>query len=418
MELYLIKSSIALSILYAFYWMFLKNETLFGWNRVFLITSLLVSLFFPLLSIVSFQSIQNSIGNILNPIVINSIGYSGSVIQKESISIFTIIYISGVVFFSLRFLSRLTQIYFLYQRFPKVDFNEFKAVILDGDYSPFTFFSILFIARSDYEDGKLTEMIVHEKAHRDQYHSIDILLLELITIVQWFNPFVWLFRIAIKSEHEFIADDKVMKEGFDKVNYQKLLFEKSLGVSTLALTSNFNYSLLKNRLKMMTIKKSGTFAKVKYFASLPLILTICLFITTNFASYAQDKVYLVVEKMPVYSGGDKALQEYIVQNMKYPKIAAENGVQAKVYVSFVVTEKGAVKDPKVIKTILKEKDKDGKMVDVEYKENVDPKKDESVKAMQEESVRVISLLGEFKPGMDKNKVVNVQVTMPLTFVLQ
>lgn len=422
MEIYLLKSTVALSLLYTFFWLFLRNETYFRWNRIYLISSMLVSLFFPLFKITLLQNAHQSINLITSPLVVNALSNVNALTAKESLSILSIIYISGAVFFSLRFLSKLSQIYYLYNRFQKVQYNGFTAVLLDGDHSPFTFFSILFLSRTDFEEGKLNQMIVHEKAHRDQFHSFDILLLELITIIQWFNPFLWLFRIAIKSEHEFIADEKVLNEGFDKVTYQTLLFEKSLGVTELGVTSNFNYSLLKNRLKMMTIKKSGSRAIVKYLFSLPLLISMCLFLSVNLKVLGQEKVYFEVEKMPQYGNADandaSGVRQFVSQNLNYPESAAKMGIQARVYVQFVVSDKGKVKDVKVIKTSIKEKDKDGKIVDKDFVATGDTKIDKAYKDLEVESIRVVSLLDGFTPGEQDGKKVNVQYTFPITFVLQ
>ncbi len=136
----------------------------------------------------------------LEPLVVN-VNYipTKALTTYNTLNILTIIYIGGATYFCLRFLSNIARIYFLYFRFPKYKFNEFKAVILDNDQAPFTFFNLLFISRSDYESGNTDEIIVHEKAHRDEYHSFDIILLEIMTIIQWFNPFVWLFRLSLKS---------------------------------------------------------------------------------------------------------------------------------------------------------------------------------------------------------------------------
>ena len=418
METYLLKSTVALCVLYTFYWLFLRKETFFGLNRMYLLSSLFVALLFPILNIDLSSTVQNPFNNNMLPIDIRSIGNSIASSNRESINILMIIYISGAVFFALRFVSKLSQIYYLYNRYPKVTYNGFKTVVLNGNHSPFTFFSILFLSRADYEDGKLNQMIVHEKAHRDQLHSLDIILLEITTIINWFNPFLWLFRLAIKSEHEYIADQKVIKEGFDIASYQEMLFEKSLGVTELGVTSNFNYSLLKSRLKMMTNKKSGSLAKSKYLIALPLLLAVCFFITTNCNKANQENVYLKVDVEPVYAGGNDALRTYVIQNTKYPIIAAELGVQARIFVQFVVSDKGDVTDVKVNNTICKERDKDGNLIDTDYKIGEDPKKDEAIKALEEEAIRVISNLGKFVPGKLDNKEVNVQFTFPITFILQ
>jgi hypothetical protein len=430
MEIYLLKSTIALTVLYTFYWLFLRNETHFGWNRVYLISTIFISLVSPLIKINLFEKAGSSLNYLIQPVIIST--QNTIITENHSLSILSIIYISGAVFFTLKFLSKLSQIYYMYHRFPKVQYSGFRAVLVDGNISPFTFFSILFLSRSDYENGNISEMVIHEKAHSEQLHSLDMLILEFVTIVQWFNPFLWLIRIALKAEHEFIADSKVLETGYDKVAYQTLLFEKSLGVSDFGVTSNFNYSLLKNRLKMMTIKKSGSTAIVKYLFSLPLLLSMCLFLSTNLRVVGQDQVYSVVEKMPQYGNGADDLRMFVAQNMKYPKSAAELGVQGRIYLQFIVTDLGKVKDVKVIKVAVPEKamddkdvtvtaikkDKDGKIVFTDYKSKGDAKMDQAYKDLENEAIRVVNLIGDFTPGEDKGKKVNVQLTFPITFILQ
>lgn len=429
MEIYLLKSATSLTLLYSFYWLLLRNETYFKWNRVYLILSIFISLVSPLISLAIFQKAGISISNIIEPVIVST---QNSIIREDhSLSILSIIYISGAVFFTLKFLSKLSHIYYMYHRFQKVHYNGFRAVLVDGNISPFTFFSILFLSRSDYEKGNIAEMVVHERAHKEQLHSLDVILLEITTIIQWFNPFLWLIRIALKAEHEFIADSKVLEKGYDKVAYQTLLFEKSLGVIGLGVTNNFNYSLLKNRLKMMTIKKSGSTAIVKYIFTLPLLLSMCLFLSTNLKVIAQEKVYTTVEKMPIYGNGTEDMRDVVFKNMKYPKSAAELGVQGKVYVQFVVSDKGKVKDVSVIKVTVPEKnmneglvvtakvkDKDSKVEFKDYKPTGDAKIDQAYKDLENEAIRVMMLIGDFTPGEDKGKKVNVQYTFPVTFVLQ
>ncbi len=429
MEIYLLKSAVSLTILYSFYWLLLRNETYFKWNRVYLITSIIISLISPLINLTIFDKAGASISNIIQPIIVTT---QNSIIREDhSLSILSIIYISGAVFFTLKFLSKLSQIYYMYHRFKKVQYDGFRAVLVDGNISPFTFFSILFLSRSDYEKGNISEIVVHEREHKEQLHSFDVILLEIITIVQWFNPFLWLIRIALRAEHEFIADSKVLEKGYDKVAYQTLLFEKSLGVIGLGVTNNFNYSLLKNRLKMMTIKKSGSTAIAKYIFTLPLLLSMCLFLSTNLKVVGQEKVYDTVEKMPIYKNEANDMRVDVFKNMKYPESAAKLGVQGKVYVQFVVSDKGKVTDVRVIKVTVPEKnmneelvvtaqkkDTDGKIEFKDYKPTGNAKIDQAYKDLENEAIRVMKLLGDFTPGEEKGKKVNVSFTFPITFVLQ
>lgn len=417
MEIYLLKSSIALTILYSFYWLLLRKETHFSINRIYLLLAVLVSFIAPLFQFTSFSA-SAQIQNILEPVIISSQKQLNLSDENNFLSILSIVYISGVVFFTLKFLSNLSKIWFLYSRFPKVRLNGFRAVLVNVNVSPFTFFSVLFLSRSDYEGNNIAELIAHEKTHKEQFHSLDVLLTEFATIVQWFNPFVWLIRMAIQAEHEFIADSKVLEKGYDKVAYQNLLFEKSLGVIGLGVTSNFNYSLLKTRLKMMAMKKSGRSAIAKYLIALPLMLTICFFLSFGSKTFAQEKIYETAEVMPTYPGGDNALKDFIAQNLKYPDIAAEQGIQAKIFVMFVVSSKGDVNDVKIGKIVLRETDKEGKTTEKDYKLTGNEKIDAAVKALEEESIRVVKKLGAFTPGKNGGTNISVQYTFPIMFILQ
>ena len=418
-SLYLLKSVTSLSVLYCFYWVVLRNETYYSWNRLFLLVSLILSFLFSMFRF-SIQSIPSEpFVHILNPVIIHSYISSNEPIKLfDARSILSIIYISGAVFFCLRFLSSLVKIHFLYYRFPKYKFNGFKAVVLDNDQSPFTFFNILFISRIDFESGKVDEIIVHEKAHQEEFHSIDILLLEVITIIQWFNPFIWLFRHALKSEHEFIADNKVLLEGFDKVKYQKLLFERSLGITSFNLTNNFNYSLLKKRLKMMTIRKSSSLIKVKYLLSIPILLCAIMIMTVNINSYGQKEKDTIAVNPITEDSGNIEIFKFIRENIKYPITAKINKISATVYIDVMGDENGKVISANIRRTDII--DNLGKAILVTgYNPKTNPKIDsKSVADIEAESKRVCMLLPHFYHGEDlKGNRIKAIITVPISFVL-
>jgi hypothetical protein len=418
-QIYLLKSVAALSFLYIFYWVLFKNETYYSWNRLFLLVSLIIALICPIFNF-SIKSIYAGPLNILEPVMVNK--YLPATEPSKALSILSIIYISGAVFFGLRLLLSLAKIRFLYYRFPKCEYHGFKAVLLDSDQSPFTFFNILFISRNDYEQGKIDEMMAHERAHKTQFHSIDIVLLEVMTIIQWFNPFVWMFRYSLKSEQEFVADSKVLQEGFDKVKYQKLLFEKSLGITSFNLTNNFNYSLLKKRLKMMTHSKSGSSIKVKYLLSMPILLVTVMLLAVNFNSFGQkEKIYTEVDEQAKYKNGMEDAFKFIQQNITYPKLARDKNLEAKIYVQFVVNEQGKVTDVQIARSDISHisGNKEPVVVVKGYKSHnkTDPNSD-AVAALEDEAVRVIKLLEGFIPAKKDGKNVNSQLTIPIVFALE
>ena len=451
-EMYLLKSVAALSLLYIFYWVVLRNETYYSWNRLFLLLVMVISIISPAFSF-SVESLPPTIfAKVLDPVVIN--GYL-TPIEPETkslnlLNILSIVYISGALFFCLRFLTSLAQIHYLYTRFPKYKYHGFSAVVLDNDQSTFTFFNILFISKNDFQSGKIDETIVHERAHAKEFHTVDVLLMEIITIIQWFNPFVWMFRHSLRLEHEFIADNRVLLEGFDKVMYQEMLFEKSLGITSFSLTNHFNYSLLKKRLKMMTTKKSSSGVKLKYILSMPLLFIAIVLLAINVNSWAQENnssnktgksvnsssmqrdttdiqdpqtgkwkriivehstpsdtmAYNMVEVMPKYkTGNDGDIASFIQQNLNYPKSALDNKVSAKMYVHFVVDELGKVTSVEVISTTISGDD------------SMRADNTSSLADMKNEAVRVISLL-EFSAGKQDGKNVKVQFVIPVQFSLK
>lgn len=416
-EIYLLKSASLLSLLYIAYWFTIRNGSYYSWNRVFLLVSLLLSCLFPLLHVIPQNISSDSYSLVIEPLVVNpNFILARPLNTSNELSILTIIYIGGATYFCLRFLSSISRIYFLYFRFPKYRFNEFKAVILDNDQAPFTFFNLLFISRSDYESGNTDEIIVHEKAHRDEYHSFDIILLEIMTIIQWFNPFVWLFRLSLRSEHEFIADRKVLNKGFDKYKYQKLLFEKSLGITDLNLANNFNYSLLKKRLKMMTTKKTSLVAKIKYLLSMPMMFLIIIIFVVNHNSYGQkDLINAEVDVVAEYKdGGIEGMRRFVQQYVMYPKAAVNNNISAVIYVQFDIDEKGDVTNVEINHSDLRINEID-EVVVTSMSKNRSETTSKSLVDLEAEAIRIISLLKGFSPAQKDGKNVKFRFTFPITF---
>jgi hypothetical protein len=420
--IYIIKSTLGFSILYLFYWLLLRNETYFRWNRWYLVITIIVSILLPLMEITYSEPMPEGFANLLDPVLV-----TGSPVileefpERSTINVFFLAYIGGVVFFALRFISGLVRIAYIYNRFPRVKADGFKVILLDTDFAPFTFFNLLFISKKDFNNKAVEEMIIHESAHRDDYHSLDILMLELITIIQWFNPLVWALRRSLKSEHEFIADKKVLSAGYNTVDYQRMLFEKSLGISSLVLTNDFNYSLLKKRLKMMS-SKSNSYARYKYLMALPILLISLFLLTINVESYAQEdnKIYEKVEVMPEYiNGGVKGLMKDVFQNIRYPESARSQGISARIFVEFVVDREGKVTLPKIARNERVERvNKEIVVVGYGNEDVENPKHEKIAKAdLEAESIRVVSRLGDFKPGMNEGKPVLVAFTIPIQFIL-
>jgi TonB family protein len=415
---YLLQSAAIMAILYTVFWLFLRKDTFFFVNRAYLLLTILLSLTIPLFDLNLFAGSAGSpVMVMLDPVLITS-----EKIEKIAsghlswFEIAGIIYITGVAIFSVRFLIQLIQLAFIIYRNKITRQEGANIVFVDRGYSPFSFFNLIFIRREYYIDGKLTPVLAHEKIHIRQYHTFDLLLAEAAIILQWFNPFAWFLGKSMKSIHEFLADEGVLKKGFMKNEYQTLILNEAMGMQVNNLTNNFNVSLIKNRITMMTKKRSASWTQIKVLAALPAFLAVLFFFTAGTAntttaqetktavkseteqqSLQQEQVvtdqtiFQVVEDMPEYPGGQDAMIKYLMENIKYPEEAKTKGITGTVYVTYVVEKDGSVTNVKVLRGI-------GGGCD-------------------EESVRVVKGMPKWIPGKQRGQNVRVQFNLPIKYAL-
>ena len=270
--LYLIESGVCLALFYIVYWAFLKKETFFFVNRFFLLFSIPISFFIPLLKIPSPFPARPSIEKTYVA------GLSGEtpIQYPGTIDVLGLIFLVGAGLFLLRFLYKLVQLFLLIKKYGFQKFNGVNVVFLDKNSAPFSFFNFLFVNRSDISEPDFSRIISHELVHIKQYHSIDLILMELLTIFQWFNPFVWPYKKSLKETHEYLADNAVIAQGCSKAKYQVLIFEQHVGMKLFEFANNFNHSQIKRRITMMEKIKSRGRAKFKVLLILPIIALLVL----------------------------------------------------------------------------------------------------------------------------------------------
>lgn len=434
---YLVQSAVTLVVLYTVYWIFLRKDTFFQINRFYLLLTLLLSLIIPLFDIRIFSnSLVSAVIIMLDPVTITPEKLekvrSGHLSWFEIIGV---IYLTGVFIFTLRLIIQLIQLALIVYHNKITRQDGMNIVFVDRGYSPFSFFTLVFVRKEYYVDGKLTPVLAHEKMHIRQCHTLDLLLAEFVTIIQWFNPFAWFLGRSMKSIHEFLADEAVLKEGFLKSDYQVLILNEAMGLQVNNLTNNFNVSLITNRIHMMTKPRSRTWAVSKVLITLPAIVFLVILFSagTTGVTFAQEKkeepkrlgdskglipqqakenqekssqievskasqasasgeeISTQVDKPPSYPGGEKAMIDFLVINIKYPEQAKKKGIQGKVFVTYVVETDGSITNVKVLRGI-------GGGCD-------------------EEAIRVIKLMPKWNPGMNKGKPVKVQFKLPINFTL-
>lgn len=430
----IVKSSISIALLYLIYILFLKQDTFFRTNRVYLLLTMLFSMIIPFIDLSGFiRSTDFTYAVLLDPVIITSEGVQASVMNNPDFyQILLAIYLTGVSIFMVRFLYQLGQLFFLIRKFGVTKKQGLNIVFTNKNFSPFSFFNLIFMNRDDINSEEAHKIIAHEKVHVNQWHSVDLVLLEIITILQWFNPFIWLYRHAIKTLHEYLADQGVLLSGVDVNVYSALLFEQSTGIQINDLTNNFSKSLLKRRFIMMNKKKTTQFARIKLLVAIPLAISMMLVMSFSHEVLAQntDKsvqkqatkerlvtapdptapppppkkieiiedpqdekapIFTVVEEMPKYPGGKDAMYKFMSENIKYPETAQKEGISGTVFVTFVV-------------------EKDGRVNDVKLLRGVDA-------SLDKEAMRVIKMMPNWKPGKQSGKAVRVQYNLPVKFTL-
>ncbi len=264
MEIYLLKSTLCLTVLYFVYRLIAGSESNYQVRRIIGLLCIVLSTTFLLLPYeflpektvaISLPAIEKGTTLIQQSIT--------DVLPKESYSIYLLIYFIGAGLFSIRTLTGLSQLARIYFKSPKFSRWGFTVVSSDQAISPFTFFNLLFISKKDLDSTDVDPIILHEQLHRRQLHSVDTLILEILTIIHWFNPIAWLFRKNIRADHEYQADHHVLKSGIESADYQDMLFKARTGVSFRSVNYLSIKTSLKNRFKMMEKQKINS--KYSYF---------------------------------------------------------------------------------------------------------------------------------------------------------
>ena len=270
-SLYLLESAACLALFYMGFRLFLRRETYFKLNRVYLVCSLITSLMLPAFKITSpiFTARASAPMSLLPP--------SAAPIKTWGLGeTLLLLYAVGAGVFLTRFILHIIKLYFVVKKYRTTRLNGVKIVSVDKDFSPFSFLNYIFINDKKTSEHNMRRIIAHEEIHIKQYHTFDILLIELITVLQWFNPFVWPYKKSLQETHEFLADYGVIAQGFSTAKYQLLMFEQQVGVKLLEFTNNFKQSQIKRRITMMSKIKSRGAAKLKLLLIVPMATLLML----------------------------------------------------------------------------------------------------------------------------------------------
>ena len=292
---FLLKFTVVLSLFYVFYKIFLQNETFFKSIRVYFLIGFVSAIAIPFIVIKKYIEAV--------PIQISNINFTNtaSTLPNSSfdwMQIIAIIYFIGVVFFSIRFIAQLSSLLlFLYQH-PKTKNGNYLMVKTEKNKTPFSFFNYIVYNSNQFNELELKQIISHEKIHAIQFHSLDTILSQLALILNWFNPFIWLYSKEVQKNLEYIADDYAQNITQEKKKYQHLLLKTVSPNYQMALTSNFYNSLIKNRINMLQKNRSNKTMYFKFVLIIPLL--VAFIFTFNTKVLAQHKKVKTVETQSNY----------------------------------------------------------------------------------------------------------------------
>ena len=275
---YLLKVNVAFVLFYAFYRLFFYKDTFFKLRRAILLAYFGLALFYPLLNIQDWVRQQEPIADVIymysamlpeataKADAAASVDWHGWLLGSLGF-----IYWGIVAFLCGRFLVQLSSILWLAHTSERVVIHETPVYALRKAAGPFSFFRMVFLHPESHSDKETDEILTHECTHVSQWHSIDVILSEMMCMACWFNPFVWLLKREVRHNLEYLADNTVIQSGYDSKSYQYHLLGLAHHQSVTTLYNSFNVLHLKNRIMMMNKKRSPGIVRTKYLIFIPLV---------------------------------------------------------------------------------------------------------------------------------------------------
>ena len=403
------KVALALLVFSLFYRFLLKKETFHRFNRVVLVGTAALSFILPL-CIITIRKPMEMVPPAAEPGLLQELAEMELVPAAQGpwwpVAL-SILFWAGVVFVLARVLVSILSIVRIISQGEQVcEEDGCKIIVTSRDIDPFSWMKYIVLSRKDW-DGDHSPVIAHEKAHIAYGHSVEVLLVDVLSAFQWFNPAVWMLRSDLQELHEYEADDAVLRSGANIKEYQYLLIRKAVSKSGYSVANSFNHSILKNRITMMSKSKSPLSKGLRVLWMLPLVcLWLGLQARTVYVPADKDSEIIpdtgILEEtiaagegdetMPTFNGGSlEDFARWVQEHLVYPPKSIADNAQGRVLVSFTITETGDVADVKVLRSANEDLDA--------------------------EAVRIVSQSPKWTPGTKDGKPVSVQYNIPIVFKL-
>ena len=416
--IYILKCTLLLAVFDAFFLLVMRRSGWFRFNRITLLAGSTACLLLPLIPFRVNRATLYSTW--LEPVVVAAgdqaepaVAATASGLSFSWQAVVLALYLLGALVALVFYLRSYGLMFRLLRRTPSERRDGYTLHLIAQETPSFSWLRHIVIARSDYE--RYPAILTHERAHVRCGHSVDLLLASLLTVLQWFNPLVWICRSELKLLHEYEADDFVLKQGIDATQYQLLLVKKAVGEKRFLLANGFNHAQLKNRITMMQTTTKATWKKLFLLLLLPLLAGTTLLLAervtpaADVIPLAEEPVvapsevlpepppeepvkYSLLEAKPRFQDGDAGqFSHWVNENLKYPQEAVKDSLQGRVTLQFTI-------------------EKDGSVTDVHVLRGCAP-------VLDEEAVRVVSQSPKWTPGSINGEPVRVVFNFPVLFQL-
>lgn len=421
-QVYFLEANLGIVLFYAFYRLLCVRDTFFVGRRVALLSFVAASFVLPFVGMEwsSFSMTESPVTEyvttfLMPEVTVDTRGPSAPHPLSAGF-LLAMLYHAGVAVMAVRMGARWVSVLRLLRVSPSGVMRGRRVRLLPDPSGPFSFFGWIFVHRGSVKPDEEAEVLAHETAHVRQWHSVDVVLMELLTVVCWWNPFAWLMKRETRENLEYLADRSVIRSGFNPRGYQYHLVALACQNGKAGLINSFNLSNLKKRIIMMNKRRTNRTGYLKYalfaFPAFALLMLGNMSCTSEkkqanesvkeqpvsvpdsvdqpvAVPLVEDTIYNVVEEMPQFPGGVSKLMEFITKNLQYPESAQEQGIQGRVIAQYVVEKDGSVSNIRVIRGVSEELDA--------------------------EAVRVLKLMPKWTPGKQNGKPVRCRYTIPVQF---
>lgn len=402
--MYIIESTIYVSVLTVFMMIMMKRTTFFRMNRILLICGTAVCMILPFVNLnIPKASIELDPTYVIG-MALQTLKENGENSQERINygNILKIIYLAGIAMTVTMTAVSYYRMGKVIRSFPISRNGHLKLRISEDEIPSFSWGRNIVVSRRNIEENPA--ILRHEQMHVECGHTIDLVLYSIVNAVHWFNPLVWIARNELKMVHEYEADKLTTRDECDITAYQRLILQTAVGSEKFHQANGFSHRRLKGRIRMMGRKRSGKWVLMAYLACIPTVAVTMICCADLNAYGRQEDAYrketadkpvpfILFETQPMFQGEDiQSFARWVNQRLIYPENAKKNGITGRVTISFTVSETGKLTDIKVANVVHPD--------------------------LEKEALRVMSMAPDWTPGIAGGKPVPTTFIFPIIFNLR